>query len=557
MQPISTYKDRHYVASTTKGETEARLTFLPFLFFFVTYVLLLSKNLSITHDSIEYLLEVAHANLTFHGNHLLYQPSLHLIAYIFSSLGIAIDTQIAIEVVSALAGALALQAAYLIMVRRLRLSPMTAWAGLCACGFSFGIWYYSVAIEIYTLPLCFLAWTFYFLLGENLTSRAVFFAAILHSLAILFHQTAILFAFVPVFALLSMSNKTFQEKITLLGIYALTGTVIVSSVYIGIAFMIDTAGSVEEFLTWFLGYGASSKYWSPMSPMAIVLAAVGFGRALIGAHFMFGIPQFRELFENAFAGNSLQDEIFFTQNLSPIAVYILLALTVLILIAVFFMFLVAIKNLVQSNYLAPKRPVLLLLVWLLPYALFFIAWDAANVDLWILQLFVFWILVTTLLVKNKQAQERRPILLMTCAVGLFIVNGVGSILPAKEPSLDYYQMCVNQIKQHVKEEDFLYIGDAWPLATHLEYHSKLNFAAMSLMYKEVSTANLVAEMQQRLRNSQKVYFSSDVLSINTSSENYYGQQYVDYATQLQNHICGSNTLKLEMGMELIELTCIQ
>ena len=553
----SSYRSREYVAENNILSVGAGLTVAPFLFFFITYVLLLSQNLSITHDSIEYLLEVAHAQLTFHANHLLYQPSLHLIAYIFSLLGIDINIQIAIEIVSALAGALALQAAYLIMLNRLHLNPLTAWAGLFACGFSFGIWYYSVAIEIYTIPLCFLAWSFYFLLNENLSNKIVFIAAVLHSLAILFHQTAILFAFVPVFAILTISNKTFFQRIALLAVYVLTGTVLVSSTYIGIAFFIGATESLQEFLIWFLGYGSSSKYWSPMSPIALVLAAVGFGRALIGAHFMFGIPEFRELFETVFAGNSLQDEIFFTQNLSPLAVYILCGLTIVTLGIVLFMFIMAIKNFLQGNFASPRRPVLLLLAWLLPYTLFFIAWDASNVDLWVLQVFIFWILITTLIIRKTQDSEQRPVLLMICALGLFIVNGLGSILPAKEPTLDYYQMCVNQFKQHVKESDFLYIGDAWPLATHLEYHSDIKFSAISLMFEEVTVANLAQEIQNRLQGGQKVYLSPDVFSISSSSENYYGEEYVKYATQIQSRVCGSQAINLEMGMKLVELTCIR
>ena len=405
------------------------------------------------------------------------------------------------------------------------------------------------------VPLCFLAWAFYFLLDKDLSHKTVFFAAVLHSFAILFHQTAILFVLVPVLALLSMSSKSFGQRILLLGNYALTGTMLVSAAYLGVALFLGVS-SLQEFITWFLGYGSSSKYWSPASPMALVLAAVGFGRALIGAHFMFGVPQLRDIFQSTFSGNSLEDEIFFTQNLSPFAIYFLVALTIITVSIILFLFVSALISLFRSRYAAPKRAVLLLIAWLLPYTLFFIAWDASNVDLWVLQVFVFWILITALMVKKNQAQEKRPYLLLTCGLGLFIVNGIGSILPAKEPTLDYNQMCVQQFEQHVNKDDFLYIGDEWPLATHLEYRSELNFDVVSL-YKEHRVSELVQQMQQRIQDGQKVYFAPDVFNINSASASYYGEKYIDYSARLQSHVCGSNKIKLDRGMELIELTCIQ
>ena len=108
----------------------------PFILFFVFYLLSLSNNLSITHDSILYLSQASTSihqfisgykiemsceacSLVFHPNHLIYQPALVGVLSLFSLLGLGWDNHLIIEIASAFAGGLALQAAYMIMTKRL------------------------------------------------------------------------------------------------------------------------------------------------------------------------------------------------------------------------------------------------------------------------------------------------------------------------------------------------------------------------------------------------------------------------------------------------------
>ena len=538
-------------------KTNNLVSVLPFLVFFVFYSVLLSQNLSITHDSINYLLQVNSGKFIYHLHHLIYQPFLVVIVSALSFLGLEIDIQIAIGMVSALAGALSLQAVYLIMKNRLQLDTYVIWLGLFACGFSFGIWYYSETIEIYTLPLCCLAWTFYFLLNENPGYKTVLIAAILHSIAILFHQTAIFFAFVPVFALLSLRVATLSKRFVFLGTYVLTGTIIVSSAYFLAAVGNDAVNSVSDFIEWFVGSANSEKYVRALSPSSILLAAVGFGRAIIGAHFIFGIPELRELLLNIFSGNSLQDEIFFVQNLTLPVIYTLCAISILTIIVILFLTTIAIRNLVKGKYHSPKRSILLLITWLLPYTLFFIIWDPTNVDLWIPQVVVFWVLLAALCVNRVEHKRKYAYLLLCCVFGLFIVNGVGSVLPAKNKSLDYYRVHVNMLKQEIDAGDHLYIGDSWPITEHLKYHSEIDFTAITKVYQDTSIEDLVMDMRNRLAADQKVYLSSDVLASNYSTQQYYGVAYIEYLNKLHSHICGTNRAVPEKAGGLVELKCVE
>ena len=306
----------------------------PFILFFVFYLLSLSNNLSITHDSILYLSQASTSihqfisgykiemsceacSLVFHPNHLIYQPALVGVLSLFSLLGLGWDNHLIIEIASAFAGGLALQAAYMIMTKRLLIGSQMTWAVLGACGFSFGIWYYSVAIEIYILPLSLLAWSMYLLMDPQASRKTVIVASLLHSIAILFHQSAILFAFVPVFALISLRSRDLADKVRLLVLYILIGAIVVSSAYVLSAMHYGKVDTIADFFGWFVGYGSRSVYWSPMTPLALVYAAVGFARAIIGGHFIFGFPQLQDQLASWFSGKSLDDEIFLTQKMTP------------------------------------------------------------------------------------------------------------------------------------------------------------------------------------------------------------------------------------------------
>ena len=532
------------------------IDYIPFVFFFILYLFLLSQNLSITHDSIEYIQLISSQDIYFHPNHLIYQPALLLLVTTLSKVTGIVDIQLVTESVGAFFGALAIQAGYLIMTKRLCIEANYVWAGIAAIGFSFGIWYYSIAIEVYIFSLCFIAWAFYFLSSEQMSYRLVMAAAILQSLAIIFHQAAVLFSFVPLVALLTIKGISLSQKIKFLGLYIAIGTIIVTAAYIGVAIVEGQADSVDGFISWFFGVGGSDRYWNELTPKTILLAAVGFGRALIGAHFMFGIPQIKELFQSFFPGNTLEDEIFFAQETSQVIVYLLAALSIVVIFLIVFMVLRALINFINGNYRSPLRGVILLLFWMIPFTLFFIAWDPSNADLWVIQVFVFWILITTLLNNSKNKKTSNFISLATCGVFLLIINGLGSVLPANDPELDLNRVTVKQLKKHVGPQDQLIIGDGWPLLGHIDYHSEIHVIAMSDIYNEIEIDEFLDQVRVQFENNEKVFIYGDVINSARSSIEYYGEQYVNYLDEIRKNICGADEIVLIDEISLYRLTCI-
>ncbi len=539
------------------GKRVHALDIVPFLLIFALYLATLSNNFSLTHDSIEFLLRLRAGDAGFHANHLFYLPFLSSVVQ--ASAGLGASVHYVVEATGALAGTLTLLAGYLTLTRRFGVQRWNAVAAMAAAGLTYGIWYYSVAIEIYIYPLMFLSWAFFALTAPGLTWRGIAAAAILQSAAILFHQTAVLFSIVPLIVLLTPRSDDLgmTRPLGRLMLYGAVGSVIVCASYWSVAAALGRAGSIDEFIQWFLGYGASTQYWSPASIKALALAATGLGRALIGGHFLFGIPLLRGPLESAFSGKSLEDETFLVRGVPDWAGYALLAVAVIAGILMLILAVRAISTLARGRTASPRRGLILLLAWLVPYTAFFIAWDAANVDFWVLQGFVA-ILLVAALSETRDAADRRPARYFgSLAAALFVLNGVGSVVLAGDPENDFYRAHLRPVQEHVGANDFLLIGDSWPTGNHLRLHSKAEFEAVSDVYRERSVEDLAAMLQRRLVSGQRVFLAEDLFAIATATSEFHGKRYAAYLAALEARFCATEDVATGPGLELKILRCVR
>lgn len=535
------------------------LDIAPFFLIFALYLSTLSNNFSLTHDSIEFLLQLRAGNASFHANHLLYLPFLHAVVQIASLAGLASSVHLVVEATGALAGTLTLLAGYLILRQRFGVLRWNAIAAMAAAGMTYGTWYYSVAIEIYIYPLLFLTWAFFVLSSPALTWRGIIIAAALQSAAILFHQTAVLFSFVPLIVLLTPRSDEWglARPIGRLLLYGTIGTIVVGGSYWSAANALGHAGSVDAFVQWFLGYGASTQYWSPASIKALLLAATGLGRALIGGHFLFGIPALSAPLEALFSGKSLEDEIFLVRGVPDWADYALLALAVTAGALLLFLTVRAVSVLTRDRSALPRRGLILLIAWLLPYTLFFIAWDASNVDFWVLQGFVAMLLIAGAL-QTRDERDRQPAKYFAAlAAVLFILNGAGSVFLANNPDNDFYRAYLQPVRNHVTASDFLLIGDSWPASNHLRLHTDAKFVAVSGAYRERSPDAMAEMLNQRLASGQRVFLAQDLFEIASSTRSFYGARYTDYLAKLRARFCGTTDVPAGPGIKLKALNCVR
>ena len=483
--------------------------FVPIFLIFGLYIFTLSNNFSLTHDSIQFLLALKAGDASLHPNHLLYLPFLNFVVRVWSFLGTDLPVHIIVEAVGTIAGTLTLLAGYLILTRRFDVLRWNAMAAIAVAAMTYGVWYYSVAIEIYIFPLCLLTWTFFVLTAPELNWRGIAIAAVLHSTAMLFPQTAALFSVVPLIVLLTRRpNETARvAPFGRLLLYVGIGTIIVSVAYWSAANSLGHAGSVDEFVIWFLGYGTHGELWSSISLKTLFLAATGFSRALIGGHFMFGIPALRGPLESAFSGNSLEDEAFLVQGLPAWACYALAGLAILAAVLLIFLTIRAGLLLARKQSVMPRHGLVLLIAWLVPYTLFSLAFVPVNADFWVVQGFVTLLLVAGSL-QSRDAPDFQPAkYLAVLATALFFVNGAGTAFPASNPKNDFYRANLTSLQNHLTAKDYLLIGDSWPLRNHLRLHTKVEFGSVSDSYREQSPEAIVTMLNARLKSGQRVFLA--------------------------------------------------
>ena len=542
--------------------SEQRLNALdiaPFVLIFGLYLATLSNNFSLTHDSIEFLLPLRAGETEFHANHLFYMPFLQSVAALASFLGLTASLHLVVEAAGALAGTLTLLAGYLILKQRFGVQRWNALAAVTAAGLTYGTWYYSVAIEIYIYPLLFLAWAFFVLTSPTLTWRGIVVAAALQSAAILFHQTAILFSFVPLIVLLSgrQDERSLTPAIGRLMLYGAIGSALVCGSYWWAANTLGHADSMEAFVQWFLGYGASTQYWSPASVKALLLAATGLGRALIGGHFLFGVPALSGPLEKMFSGKSLEDEIFLVRGVPDWMDYALLALAAVAGALLLFLAVRAIVMLIRDHSAIPRSGLILVIAWLLPYTLFFIAWDASNADFWVMQGFVAILLIAGVM-QSRNDRDRQPAKYFAAlAAVLFVLNGAGSVFLANDPDNDFYRVYLQPVKDHVTDKDFLLIGDSWPMGNHLKLHTDATFEAVSGAFRERSADDLAVMLKQRIDSGQRVFLAQDIFEVASSTKKFYGERYSDYLATLRARLCGTSEVAAASGIRLRALRCVR
>ena len=289
----------------------------------------------------------------------------------------------------------------------------------------------------------------------------------------------------------------------------------------------------------------------------MLLAATGLGRALIGGHFLFGIPALSGPLEALFSGKSLEDEIFLVRGVPDWADYTLLALAVTAGALLLFLAVRAVSVLARDRSAMPRRGLVLLIAWLVPYTLFFIAWDASNVDFWILQGFVAMLLVAGLL-QTRDERDRQPAKYFAAlAVVLFILNGAGSVFLANNPDNDFYRVYLRPVQNHVTDNDFLLIGDSWPTANHLRLHTNAKFESVSGAYRDRSPDALAAMLNQRLASGQRVFLAQDLFEIASSTRSFYGARYTDYLAALRARFCGTTDVPAGPGIKLKALNCVR
>lgn len=475
--------------------------------FFLVFALTLTSNFSAPHDSIDYLIGFERAEGLLHPHHLLY----HITTYgVFKLLQLVLPfaaNHYLIEIVNALWGAGAILVVNLFLRNRFNISPFTAFLGTCLPAFSFGIWFYSTNIEVYMPSLFFLLLILYKITTREFSKTTLYVVVFLHILAILFHQVN--FIFTPVILWKLWQSRKEIPVTRSVGIYGLIGGGFVLSAYFLAGWVLLKHNSTNDFISWIRGYSSQPAYWFPLSPQTAVNAAVGFGHALIGAHFVFKVSFIEDYINSKFFYHSLDDETFLVRNISPSQALFLLILTCFLLL---FLLISAGKTIrrFKQLYTGRKQVIIPLLLAFIIYSGFFFFWMPENLEFWFLQLVIFWLLIlagitttqTTFKLKNNTWITAMVLLLSS-------VNYFGSIRWLQNIDNDYFYAKIETVRKEARPNDLVILKDAWIISGYLSRYSSAPFMMIPQPDDEPERAKVDSSINSVLSGGNKIFLYTD------------------------------------------------
>ncbi len=438
---------------------------------FILYVSTLSKHFSEGEDSAWYVQDVtAPSSIVdlFHPNHLLYNALNHLFYKLCQLGGYQGNACLPMQIANAASGALALGIMLKILSRlnvENRLS--LAWVGVAAV--CYGFWSYSVQPETYVMPLPALLICIDQLikLSDGRSSYKTFAViGFFGAIATLLHQQHVLalVAFTIAAAVIGFrcrSEDSMGRVIIGMGILCLTAAVVVGVPYLTVAIGVNGLRDVETIVAWSKGHGRNGM-WVPWSNSNFLKSIVGFGRTVVGGHFLFGVPAFNQFISRVFPRNPLIEERFIAHQL-PVAAL------VGCLIASFLAFVSSLAVLgsmlfpVQSECISPRRSqsaLFVITLLILEYYLFNTVWEPMNIEYWIVLIPVLGIALA-LLQSHRPGARRMWFTVVILMLSLFVANGMGSVVPQTRRDMDYWYQANRFLIENAKPGDIVITEDGW------------------------------------------------------------------------------------------------
>jgi len=445
---------------------------LVFVCFYLFFLGNLAANFSGPHDSIAYLNSIISGHPLFHQHHLLYHVSAHYWLQMMQAILPGVPNFYLVEAFTALWGSATTAILYLFFRNRFNLSRILSFICVTVIACSYGVWFYSVNVEVYAMPLFFILWALYILTKTNFRETDFIHVVLLHCFAILFHQINILFTLVILWKAWQMSSSINFKKTIL--IYGLLGFLIIGGMYFLVGWVIEGHSTMEAWSQWIRGYSTDNKYWQPLSITTPFHVGVGLSHAFVGGHFMFQLPFVETYINNSLPHHALHDEIYLSRNISTTVAEILTAFTILIVLIVLIMIVRFIRY-YRSAYKSFPAVLSPILICLGIYSLFFCFWMPEILEFWILQSVLFWLLLLGTMNVVKIQYDFHPVpAVLLLSILLFCVNYFGSIRWMKHIEYDLYYHKVKPLIGKTAGNDVIVVQDAWILMDFIKYYTNNN-----------------------------------------------------------------------------------
>ena len=436
----------------------------------IFFLFTLATNFSGPHDSIGYLNGIVRGEGLPHAHHLLYHYSAHYWLQVTQAILPGVKDYYLVESFTALCGSGSVVFIYSFFRFRFRQSLRQSLINTAVIVFSYGMWFYSVNIEVYAAPMLLLLACLYILTKPTVTKKDLWLAALLHSFAILYGQFHILFT--PVLLYVIWRQRATIKFIPALIQYALIGIILVGGTYFLLGWFAAGQNSIASWSQWFRGYTTSDTYWQPLSVKTPLRVFTGFSHAFVGGHFIFRIPGLSRFMENTLASHSLEDELFLARHISGATALFLTGLTT----AVGILVLALIIRFVRRFRIIHEQlggVVMPLLVAGAVYSAFFLIWMPEILEFWIFQMVLLWLLLLgTLSITGFPFRIKPMTGTIFMAVSLFLINYLGSVRWLKHIEYDWYYTRVQPVKEVATSKDLILLQEGWILWDFARYFTK-------------------------------------------------------------------------------------
>ncbi len=440
------------------------------------YLLTRCEALSAAHDSRSYL-RMIESGQYFHAHHLLYNGASALWAWLWGTILSAPVLTLVISL-NSFFGALTAGLFYLLLRRRTEVSRELAAVASFLPTFSFGIWFYSVTIEVYVIALFFVLVSLYLLTEKELSRRRVLLAAMLHGIAMLFHQLHLFFLVPALFALSGWTGSRIApgtSRSMLMLQYVVVAGAVVLIPYLVIGIFVLGMDTPDSYVRWILGYAGDDRFWVPLSILTPLKILIGFSRTIIGADFLFAIPTASGLVNRILPGKWLADQQFVVREL-PETLALLLLLCSVVIGTILLVSSARAASTMRRRFTSLPPVIRLSLVFIVVYGLLFSFWDNTNLEFWIPQSVLFWLVLVPLMsMRDAERSDRLgtrrrriPLAVPVLAGLLFVVNGAGSIYWMMPRSNDYYTIQADSLTAIAGTNGIILLADTYMMDQYLE-----------------------------------------------------------------------------------------
>jgi hypothetical protein len=193
-----------------------------------------------------------------HPNHLIYNVLGYLFYHVLHLAGLEIRAITALQILNGILSAMSAVVLFVILRRSLRSLYLSTFLTLLFA-LSATWWKFSVDADAYIVSVLFLLLSFYFLLPDR-TSRPVV-VAFLFSLSMCFHQLAILFGPVILFALIFQQPKVEKaKKLATILKFSLVSFVLTTTAYFFCFYIATGKPDLVVFLHWITSYSPDASF---------------------------------------------------------------------------------------------------------------------------------------------------------------------------------------------------------------------------------------------------------------------------------------------------------